>query len=92
MKSQMASPGFTDVFAALVAVVNTKFPEVGDLLLRRIVLQLKRAYKRNDKVWCVACFLGSILCIKFDFIFVLFLVVFFICLSSFIASITSSCY
>ncbi|KAF8403851.1 hypothetical protein HHK36_011957 [Tetracentron sinense] len=49
MKSQMASPGFTDVFAGLVAVVNTKFPEVGDLLLRRIVLQLKRAYKRNDK-------------------------------------------
>ncbi|XP_052478340.1 uncharacterized protein LOC105775878 [Gossypium raimondii] len=49
MKSQMASPSFTDVFAALVTVVNTKFPEVGDLLLRRIVLQLKRAYKRNDK-------------------------------------------
>ncbi|XP_057953645.1 uncharacterized protein LOC131147964 [Malania oleifera] len=49
MKSQMASPGFTDVFAALVAVVNTKFPEVGDLLLKRIILQLKRAYKRNDK-------------------------------------------
>ncbi|XP_010922179.1 uncharacterized protein [Elaeis guineensis] len=49
MKSQMASPGFTDVFAALVAVVNTKFPEVGLLLLKRIVLQLKRAYKRNDK-------------------------------------------
>ncbi|KAH0646498.1 hypothetical protein KY284_034382 [Solanum tuberosum] len=45
MKSQMASPGFTDVFAALVAVVNTKFPEVGDLLLRRIILQLQRAYK-----------------------------------------------
>ncbi|PSS18963.1 Pre-mRNA-splicing factor like [Actinidia chinensis var. chinensis] len=49
MKSQMASPGFTDVFAALVAVVNTKFPEIGELLLRRIILQLKRAYKRNDK-------------------------------------------
>ncbi|XP_077253262.1 MIF4G domain-containing protein / MA3 domain-containing protein [Tasmannia lanceolata] len=49
MKSQMASPGFTDVFAALVSVVNTRFPEVGNLLLRRIVLQLKRAYKRNDK-------------------------------------------
>jgi pre-mRNA-splicing factor CWC22 len=52
MKSQMASPGFTDVFAAMVAVVNTKFPQVGDLLLKRIVLQLKRAFKRNDKV-CV---------------------------------------
>ncbi|KAH9696141.1 MI domain-containing protein [Citrus sinensis] len=49
MKSQMASPGFTDVFAALVAVVNTKFTAVGELLLKRIVLQLKRAYKRNDK-------------------------------------------
>ncbi|KAG9136279.1 hypothetical protein Leryth_003871 [Lithospermum erythrorhizon] len=49
MKSQMASPGFTDVFASLVAVVNTKFPEVGDLLLRRIILQLQRAFKRNDK-------------------------------------------
>ncbi|KAI3944860.1 hypothetical protein MKW92_022528 [Papaver armeniacum] len=49
MKSQMASPGFSDVFAALSAVVNTKFPEVGKLLFRRIVLQLKRAYKRNDK-------------------------------------------
>ena len=51
MKSQMASPGFTDVFAALVAVANTKFPEVGELLLRRIILQLQRAYKRNDKVF-----------------------------------------
>ncbi|KAG9456510.1 hypothetical protein H6P81_001018 [Aristolochia fimbriata] len=49
MKSQIASSRFTDVFAALVAVVNTKFPEVGSLLLGRIVLQLKRAYKRNDK-------------------------------------------
>ncbi|THU65029.1 hypothetical protein C4D60_Mb01t32830 [Musa balbisiana] len=49
MKSQMASPGFTDVFAALVAVVNTKFPLIGRLLVARIVLQLKRAYKRNDK-------------------------------------------
>ncbi|XP_031100854.1 pre-mRNA-splicing factor CWC22 homolog [Ipomoea triloba] len=49
MKSQMASPGFTDVFAALVAVVNIRFPVVGNLLLRRIILQLQRAYKRNDK-------------------------------------------
>ncbi|KAL0908710.1 hypothetical protein M5K25_023216 [Dendrobium thyrsiflorum] len=49
MKSQMASPGFTDVFAALVAVVNTKFPEVGKLLLKRILLQFKRSFARNDK-------------------------------------------
>ncbi|XP_059077925.1 uncharacterized protein LOC131876519, partial [Cryptomeria japonica] len=49
MKSQMTSPGFIDVFAALVVVVNTKFPKVGNLLLRRIILQLKRAYKHNEK-------------------------------------------
>ncbi|XP_010441342.1 PREDICTED: pre-mRNA-splicing factor CWC22 homolog [Camelina sativa] len=49
IKSQMASPGFTDVFAALVAVINSKFPQVALLLLNRVVLQLKRAYKRNDK-------------------------------------------
>ena len=29
LKAQMASPRFTDVFAALVAVLNTKFPDVG---------------------------------------------------------------
>lgn len=62
MKSQMASPGFTDVFAALVAVVNTKFPEVGDLLLRRIILQLQRAYKRNDKVCVLGSFLFPLIC------------------------------
>ncbi|KAH6557355.1 hypothetical protein KP509_1Z119600 [Ceratopteris richardii] len=49
MKSQMASPLFTHVFAALVAVVNTKFPELGELLLKRIILQFRRAFRRNDK-------------------------------------------
>ncbi|MCD7457460.1 hypothetical protein HAX54_035108 [Datura stramonium] len=42
MKSQMASPIFTDVFAALVSVVNSKIPVIGDLLLRRLILQLKK--------------------------------------------------
>ena len=50
MKSQMASPTFTHVFAALVAVVNTKFPENGLLLVHRTLLQFRRAYNRNDKV------------------------------------------
>eukprot|EP00898_Chlorokybus_atmophyticus_P009133 jgi/Chlat1/9220/Chrsp98S08477 len=49
MKSQMASPAFTPVYAALAAVVNTKLPELGELLLKRAVLQFRRAYKRNDK-------------------------------------------
>ncbi|KAG6435288.1 hypothetical protein SASPL_100158 [Salvia splendens] len=51
----MASPGFTDdVFAALASVVNTKFPQIGRLLVGRIVLVLKRANKRNDKPQLVA--------------------------------------
>ena len=40
MKSQMASPTFTPVFAALAAVINTKFPETGQLLLHRLILQV----------------------------------------------------
>ena len=54
MKSQMASPQFSNVFAALVAVVNTKFPELGELVLKRVVLQFRRSYKRNDKPVCIA--------------------------------------
>ncbi|RYE82879.1 MAG: hypothetical protein EOO65_04830, partial [Methanosarcinales archaeon] len=54
MKAQMASPTFTHVYAALVAVVNTKLPEVGELLLKRIVIQFRRAFKRNNKVVAVA--------------------------------------
>ncbi|GFP90834.1 pre-mRNA-splicing factor cwc22 homolog [Phtheirospermum japonicum] len=49
MRSQMLSPQLTDVFAALVAVVNTKFPKIGNLLLRRILYELMRSHERNDK-------------------------------------------
>ena len=41
MKSQAASPGYSPVYAALVAVVNTKFPELGELLLSRLILQVR---------------------------------------------------
>ena len=41
MKSQMASPTFTPIFASLVSVINTKFPEMGELLLNRLILQVK---------------------------------------------------
>ncbi|MEW5303967.1 MAG: hypothetical protein WDW36_006610 [Sanguina aurantia] len=54
MKSQMASPGFSPIYSALVAVINTKFPELVELLLSRLILQFKRSYKRNDKPVCSA--------------------------------------
>ncbi|KAF9623497.1 hypothetical protein IFM89_003113 [Coptis chinensis] len=49
IKAQKASPSFTRLFAALVAVVNTKFPEVGALVLKRTVWQLQTAYERSDR-------------------------------------------
>ena len=54
MKAQLTSPGFTHVYAALVAIVNTKLPEVGELLLKRVVFQFRRAFKRNDKLVAVS--------------------------------------
>eukprot|EP00775_Hariotina_reticulata_P008000 gene8000-8198_t len=54
MKAQLASPVFSSLYAALVSVVNTKFPELGELLLHRVIAQFKRAYKRNDKPICIA--------------------------------------
>ena len=53
MKAQLASPGFTHIYAALVAVVNTKLPEIGELLLKRVIVQFRRAYKRNNKIVAV---------------------------------------
>eukprot|EP01130_Rhizamoeba_saxonica_P001488 TRINITY_DN11345_c0_g1_i1.p1 TRINITY_DN11345_c0_g1~~TRINITY_DN11345_c0_g1_i1.p1 ORF type:complete len:662 (-),score=141.90 TRINITY_DN11345_c0_g1_i1:96-2045(-) len=49
MKSQSVSPKFTPVYSALVAVINTKLPEIGELLLKRLVNQFKKAYKRTQK-------------------------------------------
>lgn len=52
MKAQMQSLAFTPVFAALAAIVNTKLPMVGELLVARLVNQFRRSFKRNDKAVC----------------------------------------
>jgi pre-mRNA-splicing factor CWC22 len=54
MKAQLASPGFTHIYAALVAVLNTKMPENGELLLKRVIHRFRRALKRGDKVVSIA--------------------------------------
>eukprot|EP00961_Rhodomonas_salina_P229108 3096623-Rhodomonas_salina.1 len=63
MKAQLASPSFSPVYAALVAVINTKLPENGETLLKRVVIQFRRSYKRNDKPVCVAMvrFIGHLI-------------------------------
>ena len=54
LKAQAASPSFTRVYAAVVAVLNTKLPEVGQLILHRAVAQFQKAYARSNKLSCVA--------------------------------------
>ncbi|XP_039313644.1 pre-mRNA-splicing factor CWC22 homolog [Solenopsis invicta] len=54
IQAQAASPMFTPVYAALTAVINSKFPNIGELVLTRLVLQFKRGFKRNDKPLCIS--------------------------------------
>ena len=37
IKAQTASPTFTHVYAALIAAINTKLPDLGRLLLHRVI-------------------------------------------------------
>lgn len=53
IQAQAASPTFTHVYAALVSIINSKFPSIGELLLSRLVVTFKRGFRRNDKVVCV---------------------------------------
>jgi pre-mRNA-splicing factor CWC22 len=52
MKAQAASLPFTPIYAAMAAIVNTKLPQVGELLVNRLIIQFRKAFKRNDKSVC----------------------------------------
>lgn len=54
MKAQAASLPFSPIFATTVAIVNTKLPQLGELLVKRLVSQFRKAFKRNDKTVCIA--------------------------------------
>ncbi|GAB7352913.1 hypothetical protein MBLNU459_g3500t1 [Dothideomycetes sp. NU459] len=54
MKAQAASLPFTPIYAAMAAIVNTKLPQVGELLVHRLIIQFRKAYKRNDKAVCLS--------------------------------------
>jgi len=49
LAAQGNSHEFTAVYAALVAILNTKLPEIGELLLARLLAQFRRGYRRSDK-------------------------------------------
>ncbi|KAF4554131.1 Pre-mRNA-splicing factor cwc22-like protein [Elsinoe fawcettii] len=54
MKAQAASLPFTPIYAAMAAIVNTKLPQVGELLVNRLIIQFRKAFKRNDKSVCLS--------------------------------------
>ncbi|KAK0078439.1 hypothetical protein PV325_002480 [Microctonus aethiopoides] len=54
IQAQVTSPTFTPVYAALAAAINAKFPNIGELLLKRLVIQFKQGFKRNDKPLCIS--------------------------------------
>lgn len=54
MKAQAASLPFTAIYATMTAIVNTKLPQVGELLVSRLIIQFRKAFKRNDKAVCIS--------------------------------------
>nr|POF24718.1 pre-mrna-splicing factor cwc22 [Quercus suber] len=54
MKAQAVSLPFTPILAAMAAIVNTKLPQVGELLVNRLIIQFRKAFKRNDKSVCLS--------------------------------------
>jgi len=54
IKAQQSSNQFSNVYASLVAVINTRIPEIGELLLKRVVAQFLKSFKRNDKPKCIS--------------------------------------
>ena len=48
VRAQMADAQLGGVFASVVAIINTKLPAIGILLLGRLLKRLRRGLKRND--------------------------------------------
>ncbi|XP_038607442.1 pre-mRNA-splicing factor CWC22 homolog [Tachyglossus aculeatus] len=53
LQAQSASPIFTHVYSAVVAIINSKFPHIGELILKRLILNFRKGYRRNDKQLCL---------------------------------------
>jgi len=54
IQAQAVFPTFTPVYAAPTSIINSKFPNIGELVLKQLVLQFKRGFKRNDKPLCIS--------------------------------------
>lgn len=54
IKAQETSPTFTDVYAALLAVINSRIRTIGSLVINRIILQYRVSFVNNNKAKCLA--------------------------------------
>ena len=56
MRAQHANANgiYTPLYAALIAVLNTKLPLLGQLLITRLVIQFQNSFRRNDKPTCLS--------------------------------------
>ncbi|KAL7442652.1 hypothetical protein ACHAXM_011978 [Skeletonema potamos] len=46
----MSSPNYAHIYVALLAVINTKLPECGELLVTRAILAFRKGYQRRDRM------------------------------------------
>ncbi|ELP85312.1 cell cycle control protein cwf22, putative [Entamoeba invadens IP1] len=49
LRAQDAEPKYSSLYASLIAVINTKIPNVGKLCIHRTIHQFKLCCKRNEK-------------------------------------------
>ncbi|CAF2986428.1 unnamed protein product [Rotaria sp. Silwood2] len=53
-QAQIASPFYTSIYILILTVINKKFPQIGELIVKHLILSFRRTYQQNDKSNCVA--------------------------------------
>ncbi len=49
LRAAITSPTYAPVYASLIAVMNTKLPEIGELVLVRAIITFRKSYARKDR-------------------------------------------
>lgn len=52
MKSQQLSTAYTNVYSSLVSILNSKIPEIGALLIARVIVRFRRLIRREEIDGC----------------------------------------
>ncbi len=62
LRAATTSPAYCPVYASLIAVINTKLPEIGELIVVRAILMFRRSYARQDRgiTMAITNFLGCL--------------------------------